>query len=177
MTSAGRPRAWADSSRDEVAESGRRDYTDAVLRTGGPAHADRDEHRHETFALAARVVILQVPDVAAHLIQVAGLDLNAVLELDDENDAVLQEDQVGTPAAATGQFELEDEPEAAGLRQAAGKLLAQDADAAMPCEKLGAAGLSGEAREICEKLLVRNCHERRYVARPCEGGFRHAFLS
>ena len=160
-------------STDESAQARRRHDLDAVALERVSGHADRDEYGHEAFPAAGGMVIDQELDVGADLIQVGRLRIDAILELDDEYDAVLEDDEVGASSSTAMEFELEDEAEPFGVRAAFGKLTPQDAEAPVPREELRSSRLAREARKLAEEFLLGRVEERADVARPGKGGLRH----
>lgn len=162
--------ARVDELADDGAEFAGGDDADAVAGFGVAVHADGDEERDERLAAAGGVVFREVADVALHLGDVRGLGGDAVLELDDEDEAVLEDDEVGAAAAGARELELEDEGEAGGVGEAGAEFVAQDAQRAVPREDLRRAGLAQEGGEVGEDALLRRREELGDGALPGAGG-------
>ena len=74
--------------------------------------ADRYEYRYEMLVSASGVVFLQVTDVAPDLVEIGGLGVDSILELDNEDRPILENDEVGATSATAMKLELENETEA-----------------------------------------------------------------
>jgi hypothetical protein len=94
---------------DEGCQSPRWNDVHAALLERLAIHADRHEDGYELTFVASGVVVRELLRVAQHLIEVGGFGLHAILELDDEHGAVLEDDQVWTAASAPRHLEFEDE--------------------------------------------------------------------
>jgi hypothetical protein len=79
---------------------------------------DRNQHRDQKTLMASGVVIREFLRIAEHLIDIGGLGFHPVLEFDDEDRAVLEDDQIRTATATTRNLELEDEREPSRIGEA-----------------------------------------------------------
>jgi hypothetical protein len=101
------------------------------------------------------VVVLKIAHVTQNLVKIPRLDLDAVLKLDHNDDAVFEENEIWPAPTATMELELQNKSEAGGCRNATTQFPTQDADATVPRKKLRSAGFSSESGELSEDVLFR----------------------
>jgi len=103
---------------DQRAQTSRGHNTDALPRECFTIHSDGHQHGDEPSAMAAGVIQLEVSDIAKHLIEVGWFWFDTILEFDDEDSAILEDDEVWASPTRAGKLELKHESEPRGLGEA-----------------------------------------------------------
>ena len=134
---------------------------------------DRNEHRDQKTFVASGVVVREFLSVAEHLIDIGGFGFHPVLEFDDEDGAVLENDQIWTATAAARDLEFEDKREAGRIWKARAQFISQRAKRSVPRQDLRCSCLLGEGRQLAEDLVLRRIEKRLHVTEPAVPKFGH----
>jgi len=125
--------------------------------------ANRNEHRDEQTFVASGMVVGKLSGIAEHLVNIGGFSLHAILELDDEDGAVLENDQIGTSAPTTWNLEFENERKSCSVRKARAQFVAQRTKRSVPRKNLRRSCFFGKGRQPTEEYILRRIEKRLHI--------------
>jgi hypothetical protein len=126
----------------------------AISHKGGLRAADGNENGHETPIPTPIVVLLEVPDIAAHLIEIGGFRFDTVLEFDNQDGAVFQNDQIRAASATSMKLEFENDTEARRGGHRALESISECRKAPVPRVKLWATLLNDKTGKAGEEIFL-----------------------
>jgi hypothetical protein len=97
---------------DKRTQSGRAGYVNSFTFIGGLRTADWHQNGYKLLIPTPCVVLLEISNVPAHLVEIGCFRLYPILELNNENGPVLQNNEIGSAPSTPMELELENETEA-----------------------------------------------------------------